>query len=122
MTATGDRICPHKDANWVDITPLAERNRIWMDADCGGIRTERIQRCPYCGGEIPEENDETGEGPVYWTISDEPYCSMECVIATHRAWLKQQKKMHEMCMPPGTPEPDWDKTAEGKMPWTDRRS
>ena len=40
--------------------------------------------CPECGNGIPEESDETGEGPVYWTLSDEPYCGMECVIARHR--------------------------------------
>jgi endogenous inhibitor of DNA gyrase (YacG/DUF329 family) len=29
---------------------------------------------------------------VYWTISDEPFCSMECVIARHRAWLKEKER------------------------------
>jgi endogenous inhibitor of DNA gyrase (YacG/DUF329 family) len=44
--------------------------------------------CPRCGDAIPEENDATGEGPVYWTVTGEPFCSMECVIGTHRSWLK----------------------------------
>jgi endogenous inhibitor of DNA gyrase (YacG/DUF329 family) len=44
--------------------------------------------CPRCGDAIPEEDDATGEGPVYWTVTGEPFCSMECVIGTHRSWLK----------------------------------
>lgn len=47
--------------------------------------------CPRCQGEIPEEDDETGEGPVYWIVNDQAYCSMECVIATHRVWLRENK-------------------------------
>jgi endogenous inhibitor of DNA gyrase (YacG/DUF329 family) len=90
MTPNGEKRCLHKDANWVDITTFAEEHRTFMDADCGGTRTEQMQRCPRCGDEIPEENDETGEGPVYWTLSDKPYCSMECVIFTHRQWLENE--------------------------------
>ncbi|AYD81170.1 hypothetical protein SEA_KELA_1 [Streptomyces phage Kela] len=45
--------------------------------------------CPRCGDAIPEENDATGEGPVYWTVTGEPFCSMGCVIGTHRSWLKE---------------------------------
>lgn len=33
----------------------------------------------------------TGEGPVYWTMSDAPYCGMECVIFTHRKWLRENR-------------------------------
>ncbi|AXH66162.1 hypothetical protein SEA_SATIS_1 [Streptomyces phage Satis] len=47
--------------------------------------------CPRCLGPIPEENEETGEGPVYWIVNDTAMCSMECVIGTHRAWLKKNK-------------------------------
>jgi endogenous inhibitor of DNA gyrase (YacG/DUF329 family) len=45
--------------------------------------------CPRCGDAIPEEDDATGEGPVYWTVTGEPFCSMKCVIGTHRSWLKE---------------------------------
>ncbi len=52
--------------------------------------------CPRCGDEIPPDNDATGEGPVYWTISEEPFCSMECVIFVHRMWLKRKEGRAEM--------------------------
>lgn len=58
-------------------------------------------KCPWCNGEVPEDDDARGEGPVYWTVSDEPYCSMECVIAQHRRWLKEQEKRDEASLPPG---------------------
>ncbi len=48
--------------------------------------------CPRCGDEIPPDNDATGEGPVYWTLSGDPFCSMECVIFTHRQWLKEKER------------------------------
>lgn len=54
--------------------------------------TVPLSACPRCGEEIPEDNDTTGEGPVYWTQSEEPYCGMECVVAQHRKWLKEQKQ------------------------------
>lgn len=52
--------------------------------------------CPRCGDDIPPDNDETGEGPVYWKVSDEPFCSMECVIFMHRQWLKRKELRSEM--------------------------
>lgn len=51
-----------------------------------------IPVCPRCGDEIPEDNDTTGEGPVYWTQDGDPFCSMECVIRTHRKWLKRKER------------------------------
>ena len=53
-------------------------------------------RCPRCGDEIPPEDDATGEGPVYWKVSDDAFCSMECVIFTHRKWLKEKECSTEM--------------------------
>jgi hypothetical protein len=53
--------------------------------------TTPTETCPYCDSEIPEENEETGEGPVYWIVNDTAMCSMECVVATHRRWLRENK-------------------------------
>jgi endogenous inhibitor of DNA gyrase (YacG/DUF329 family) len=50
--------------------------------------------CPGCGEAIPEENDETGEGPVYWTVDNTAFCGMECVVKRHRAWLKENKEQN----------------------------
>jgi hypothetical protein len=80
--------CLHKEADWVEVTVMGEAHRTYMDPACGKSRAEHTKRCPRCGDEIPEENDATGEGPVYWTITGEDFCSMECVIWTHRIWLK----------------------------------
>lgn len=55
------------------------------------IAVKYSQRCPRCGSTVPEDNDETGEGPVYWKRSDKPFCSMECVVAREREWLKEQR-------------------------------
>lgn len=63
--------------------------------------TSSPKKCPRCNEEIPEDNDATGEGPVYWTESDEPYCGMECVVAQHRKWLKEKKARDEANLPPG---------------------
>lgn len=54
------------------------------------IAVKYSQRCPRCGDTVPEENDDTGEGPVYWTRSDLPFCSMECVVAQEREYLGRQ--------------------------------
>lgn len=93
MTTTSEppQWCLHKNADWVEVTALAEPHRTYMDPGCGGMRTEYFQRCPRCGDEIPPDDDVTGEGPVYWTESWQAYCSMECVIWTHRQWLKAQR-------------------------------
>lgn len=52
--------------------------------------------CPRCGDIVPPECDATGEGPVYWTVSEEPFCSMECVVYTHRRWLEQKELRSEL--------------------------
>lgn len=44
-------------------------------------------KCPECGDVVPEESEL--EGPVYWTLSEEPFCGMECVVKRHRRWLKE---------------------------------
>lgn len=48
-----------------------------------------IDLCPECGDAIPEETET--EGPVYWKVTDEPFCGMECVVKRHRKWLKEQR-------------------------------
>jgi endogenous inhibitor of DNA gyrase (YacG/DUF329 family) len=53
--------------------------------------TTPTETCPRCDEPIPEEDETTGEGPVYWTVNDAAYCSMECVVAVHRKWLKENK-------------------------------
>jgi hypothetical protein len=47
--------------------------------------------CPGCDGDVPKENESTGEGLVYWKVTNEAFCSMECVVKKHRQWLKEQK-------------------------------
>jgi hypothetical protein len=84
--------CVHKNSERVDVTVLAEQARMFLCLQCGGMSAEHPDRCPRCGDEIPPDDDATGEGPVYWKISDEPFCSMECVIARHRAWLKEKER------------------------------
>ena len=55
-----------------------------------------LDECPECGDEIPDDDDLTGEGPVYWKVTDEPFCSMECVAVRHRKWMKEHglKPLH----------------------------
>lgn len=54
------------------------------------IAVKYSQRCPRCGDTVPEDNDDTGEGPVFWTRSDLPFCSMECVVAQERQYLAER--------------------------------
>ncbi len=70
--------------------------------------TPSPDKCPWCNSDVPEDDDAKGEGPVYWTVSDEPYCSMECVIAQHRKWLKEQEKRDEASLPPGGRKREFD--------------
>lgn len=58
--------------------------------------TGEAAECPRCGDEIPLENDATGEGPVRWTLTGDPFCSMECVIWVHREWLKRRELKSEL--------------------------
>lgn len=58
--------------------------------------TGEAAECPRCGDEIPLENDATGEGPVYWMLTGDPFCSMECVIWVHREWLKRKELKSEL--------------------------
>lgn len=98
--------CLHKEGGWVDITTLAEEGRTYLDNNCGGIQRE-MRTCPRCGDFTPPENDVTGEGAVYWKITDEPFCSMECVVGYHRTWLEAEQRRFRSSFPPGTPEPNW---------------
>ena len=81
--------CLHKKADWVEVTTLGEEHHTFLDPACGGYRREHADRCPRCGDHIPEETETTGA--VYWTETEEPYCSMECVIWTHQEWLKERE-------------------------------
>ena len=80
--------CLHKNADRVEVTALADPARMFLCISCDGMRAVTHLACPRCGDEIPPEDDATGEGPVYWKISGEAFCSMECVIYTHREWCK----------------------------------
>lgn len=48
--------------------------------------------CPRCKNPVPEDDEHTGEGPVYWTVTGEPFCSMECVIGQSRDWLEEERR------------------------------
>lgn len=58
--------------------------------------TGEAAECPRCGNWIPLEDDATSEGPVYWTLTGDPFCSMECVIWVHREWLKGKELKSEL--------------------------
>jgi endogenous inhibitor of DNA gyrase (YacG/DUF329 family) len=47
-----------------------------------------MERCPNCGAEVPEEDEETGEGPVFWKVQPgRPFCSGECVVMMHELYI-----------------------------------
>lgn len=56
--------------------------------------TTTPELCPECSDVIPEDNDATGEGPVYWTVDNAAFCGMECVVKRHRKWLKENKEQN----------------------------
>lgn len=87
--------CLHKDVELVEISTFSDPAKLFLHS-CGGLQMERLDVCPQCGDGIPEEDDLTGEGPVYWKVTDEPFCSMECVVLRHRRWLMKHglKPLH----------------------------
>lgn len=58
--------------------------------------TGEAAECPRCGDQIPPDEETTGEGPVRWTLTGDPFCSMECVIWVHREWLKRKELKSEL--------------------------
>lgn len=96
--------CLHKGGDAVEVTSVADPIRRYLCTECAGMRTERAA-CPWCGTDVPEEGPL--EGPVYWTVSDEPFCGMECVVAQHRKWLKETERRDRESLPPGGRSRDW---------------
>lgn len=89
--------CMCKKAEWTDVSTFSNQVVQRMCTSCGGRVGElegelKLEFCPRCGDEIPEEDDIAGEGPVYWKVTAGPMCSMECVIYTHRQWLEEEKE------------------------------
>lgn len=98
--------CLHKEGSAVEITSMADPLHRYLCSKCAGMRTERAI-CPWCGTGVPDDCEKRGEGPVYWTVSQEPHCSMECVIAHHRKWLKETERRDRESLPPGGRSRDW---------------
>lgn len=92
MSTDGDwKWCHHKNPDPVDVTTYGYSGIRKMCTECGGKlgSDETPPPCPACGEPIPEEGD--GEEPVYWKITGDAHCSMECVIGRHRQWLEREK-------------------------------
>lgn len=88
--------CMCKSPEWTEVSTFGYSSIGRMCTSCGGKVGAlwgklKLKVCPQCGDEMPEENDFTGEGPVYWKVTWGPMCSMECVTLTHREWLEREK-------------------------------
>lgn len=91
MTTTGDNFHSAGDLFRNSLDRMVKPEFILARIPEGSAYEKPVpsDRCPECGDEIPEETET--EGPVYWKVTDEPFCGMECVVKRHRKWLKEQR-------------------------------